>query len=124
MSPFEEQVKLNSEWLATLSGRDIRKGKYGLANGRRWALDGKSFDTIKAVVTFFNIASGEDYSDDAPLWDSNHDAAFDHYHEKMCEAVGNDADFDNAQENDWGHPYQIGWFRGVREIFQDMVPVN
>jgi len=123
VNAIEELLKSNAKWLKDLSHDDCVEARKGIAAGLAWGENDRSLDAVKAVVEFFMVASDDTDADGDP-WDSNHDAAFDHYHQQMENAVGNDdADFEDAQEAEWGDPFQMGWFRGVCEAFSGGMPV-
>ena len=124
MTPYEKQNELNYQWLKTLSGEQADQAKKGLDAGFAWAIDGELFDTVKAVALFYRIAYVGGETPDGELWDSNHDALFDHYHTLMEEAVGDDATFEEVQENEWSDPFYQGFMRGVCLVFEDMTPTT
>jgi hypothetical protein len=72
------------EWLGSLSKKEQPEARKAITAGRVWAKSGQSNDALKAVLKFAQVSycySG-DYLTGGPngLWDSNHDAAYDHYH--------------------------------------------
>lgn len=101
------------EWLKTFSYDDQPEAQRGFTAGRAWG-ESRSRGAVKAVLDFAAVGFGQ--VEVGALWDGDHDAAFDHYYERMTEAVGNDdADFDDAMEYDWNDPFQVGWFFGVSD---------
>lgn len=111
------------ECLKTLSHEDWpEEAQRGFTAGKAWA-ESRPLAAVKAVLEFAAVSFSDVKVADGALWDGDHDAAFDHYHERMYEAVGDDADFDDAvTEHDWGEPFQVGWFLGVAEAAAPLAP--
>jgi hypothetical protein len=110
-----------AKWLKSLGRKDRAEARRGLAAGRAWSESGRSYDAVKAVVAFAAVALSEVKIPDGELWDSEHDAAWDHYDRLMHEAVGDDDDdFDAAMNEGWG-PFFQGWLMGVGEAYAEMV---
>jgi hypothetical protein len=123
MNSIEKLEKqLATKWLKSLGRKDRAEAQRGIAAGRKWGESGRSYNAVKAVVAFTAAAFSEAKVPDGDLWDSGHDAAYDHYQQMMEEAVGDDdADFDDAMDAPWGDPFRVGWFFGVGEAYAGMI---
>jgi hypothetical protein len=124
MNTFNE---LHAEWLKDLSREDRAEARKAVAAGRAWAESGQSYDTLQAVLAFSRCAYGYDpdsylKGSGGGLWDSDHDAAYDHYYTSMDEAVGDDDEvFIDHVTNEEHGTKQLGFFLGVGLAVDDMI---
>lgn len=136
---YEIQSEFNDEWFNALSGDQAEEAKKGLDAGMTWAMDGKPFDTIKAVALYYRIDNVviEPLDGDRDELDLeivlahdqravDHDAEFYRCYDAVREAVGEDDKVFNeaVAERDWRDPFYHGFMRGVCQVFEDMAPAT
>jgi hypothetical protein len=119
----------SDEWIESLSKKERAGARKAIAAGRAWAESDQSRDTLMAVLAFAQVSYGYDKGHDGylkgcggcGLWDSDHEAAFDHYYTLMNEAVGDDDEvfIEHVGEEFFG-ANQLGFFIGVGLAVEDM----